>query len=123
VGLYTYDVRFKLFPSNSRHTPRKTWHCGIDPRSTTFHWEGACNTKHAGKRVFIVGDAGGFGEPILGEGISYAIRSGQIAAGAVIRGGDYAGSHFRNAAAYLRKDWRWLTGWPCNFTATSELVT
>lgn len=33
-----------------------------------------------GKRTFLCGDAGGFIDTLLGEGIAYAIRSGQIAA-------------------------------------------
>jgi geranylgeranyl reductase family protein len=34
---------------------------------------------HAG-RIMLAGDAGGFADPFLGEGIYYAIRSGQLAA-------------------------------------------
>lgn len=36
-------------------------------------------------RVVLTGDAGGFADPFLGEGIFYAIRSGQMAAQAVAR--------------------------------------
>jgi geranylgeranyl reductase len=35
-------------------------------------------------RVLIVGDAGGFVSPISGEGIYYAMKSGQLAASAVL---------------------------------------
>lgn len=35
-------------------------------------------------RLFLVGDAAGFVEPFTGEGIAYAIRSGQIASNTII---------------------------------------
>jgi len=35
-------------------------------------------------RVFLVGDAAGLADPVSAEGISYAIRSGQIAAAALV---------------------------------------
>jgi len=36
------------------------------------------------QRIFLVGDAAGFGEPLLGEGIHNAIASGQAAAEAIL---------------------------------------
>ena len=36
------------------------------------------------ERVFLVGDAAGLAEPILGEGIYYAVKSGQAAAEAIV---------------------------------------
>lgn len=53
----------------------------------------------AGSRVLLAGDAAGFVDPFAGEGIAYAIRSGQIAASVisdVIRtndGGDKLGTY------------------------------
>lgn len=38
------------------------------------------------KRVLLVGDAAGFADPVTGEGISFAIRSGQMAAQSLIDG-------------------------------------
>jgi flavin-dependent dehydrogenase len=35
-------------------------------------------------RVFLIGDAAGVADPVSAEGISFAIRSGQIAAGALV---------------------------------------
>jgi flavin-dependent dehydrogenase len=35
-------------------------------------------------RVFLVGDAAGVADPVSAEGISFAIRSGQIAVGALV---------------------------------------
>lgn len=43
------------------------------------------NVARAG--VLLAGDAAGLVEPFLGEGISYALRSGQIAAAAIVEGG------------------------------------
>jgi geranylgeranyl reductase family protein len=37
-------------------------------------------------RVMLVGDAAGLADPVTGEGISHAIRSGQLAAGAIVEG-------------------------------------
>lgn len=37
-------------------------------------------------RVLLVGDAAGFADPVTGEGISYALRSGQLAAQSLIDG-------------------------------------
>ena len=39
-------------------------------------------------RILLVGDAAGLTDPITGEGISYAIESGQCAADAIVKGGD-----------------------------------
>lgn len=38
------------------------------------------------KRVLLVGDAAGFADPVTGEGISFALRSGQLAAQSLIEG-------------------------------------
>ncbi|HET8708022.1 MAG TPA: hypothetical protein VFM46_17085, partial [Pseudomonadales bacterium] len=40
--------------------------------------------KPSSERIFLVGDAAGFGEPLLGEGIHNAIASGQAAAEAIL---------------------------------------
>ncbi|MFN3681726.1 MAG: geranylgeranyl reductase family protein [Nitrospira sp.] len=40
----------------------------------------------ANNRILLVGDAAGFADPITGEGISYAVRSGLLAAESLING-------------------------------------
>jgi flavin-dependent dehydrogenase len=40
---------------------------------------GGIKRKNVGRRVVLTGDAAGFVDPLSGEGIAYAIRSGQIA--------------------------------------------
>lgn len=37
-------------------------------------------------RVLLVGDAAGFADPVTGEGISFAVRSGQLAAQSLVDG-------------------------------------
>ncbi len=49
----------------------------IGPRKGTF----------VQRRVLLAGDAAGFTDPLTGEGISYAVLSGQIAARALVDGG------------------------------------
>lgn len=59
-------------------------------------------------RVLLVGDAAGFAEPLLGEGIYFALKSGQLAAGSVIQGmtnsGISVGKRYQNMLKYLRMD-------------------
>lgn len=50
-------------------------------------------------RVLLAGDAAGFVEPFTGEGIKYAVRSGRLAAEAVIKGCRTG----RSAAEYYRQ--------------------
>ncbi len=38
------------------------------------------------KRILLVGDAAGFADPVTGEGISFAVRSGMLAAQSVVDG-------------------------------------
>ena len=37
-------------------------------------------------RILLVGDAAGFADPVTGEGISFALRSGQLAAQSLVDG-------------------------------------
>jgi flavin-dependent dehydrogenase len=71
---------------------------------------GAERPLHAG-RVLLAGDAGGFADPFLGEGIYYAIRSGQIAgeyAAAALAGGrvDFE-AYTRQANAAFHREFRY----------------
>ncbi len=53
-------------------------------------WRGRPQERLATRRCLLVGDAAGLVDPLIGEGIRYAIRSAEIAAKA-ISGGDLAG--------------------------------
>lgn len=58
-------------------------------------------------RVLLAGDAAGLAEPLLGEGIYYAIRSGQVAAGAILSEGlriGRIGPAYSKAIKELKKD-------------------
>jgi flavin-dependent dehydrogenase len=51
-------------------------------------------------RTLAIGDAGGFAEGVYGEGIYYAMRTGQMAAEAIIDAGDgEAGRHYGERVA------------------------
>lgn len=68
---------------------------------------GAAQHKIAANRIFLVGDAGGFADPLTGEGIYSAIVSGQAAAEAIeaaIRSGTPAHIKFQQATESLRAD-------------------
>jgi flavin-dependent dehydrogenase len=62
-------------------------------------------------RIFLVGDAAGLADPLLGEGLHNAIRSGQAAAGAII--GAETGlsgsplARYRDLLAPIRADLLW----------------
>jgi geranylgeranyl reductase family protein len=45
---------------------------------------GGIKRKVASKRILLIGDAAGFADPFLGEGIAHAILSGKLAARAII---------------------------------------
>ena len=51
------------------------------------------------RRILLIGDAAGLMDPVLGEGIRYAVKSARIAAEAIIRG---------KVSSYTRRIWRTL---------------
>jgi len=59
----------------------------------------------AGAGVLLVGDAAHLADPFLGEGIYYAIRSGRLAADALLAGGDGAEVAARYQAAIAEAIW------------------
>jgi flavin-dependent dehydrogenase len=68
---------------------------------------GAAHHMLTATRTFLVGDAGGFVDPLTGEGIYFAIVSGQAAAEAVeaaLSSGTSAHAHFEQSTARLRAD-------------------
>lgn len=70
---------------------------------------GAENAPPPHRRVFLAGDAGGFADPLTGEGIYGALASGQAAAAAIeaeLRDGMPADSVFAERTAPLRRDLR-----------------
>jgi len=70
---------------------------------------GAENAPPPRRRIFLTGDAGGFADPLTGEGIYGALASGQAAAAAIdaeLRDGMPADSVFAERTAPLRRDLR-----------------
>lgn len=63
-------------------------------------------------RTMLVGDACGLADPLLGEGIFYAHRSGQLAAQAIrvadLQGKDPASLYRRNLNRHVLRELRWI---------------
>ncbi len=53
---------------------------------------------------YLVGEAAGFQDPFMGFGIAYALRSGKLAAGCILGGGDYDRAWRSELMPHLRKD-------------------
>jgi geranylgeranyl reductase family protein len=82
VGLYSLDKHKDLRGALAEYIAHKGFRVSGDPLET-FE---AHRFPYGGYRVavprapvYIVGDAGGFGDPIMGEGIYHALESGRIA--------------------------------------------
>jgi flavin-dependent dehydrogenase len=82
VGIYTLDKNTDLRGHLRRYIARKGFGTTSDPLATLA----AHRFPYGGYRValptapvYIVGDAGAFGDPIMGEGIYHAVESGRIA--------------------------------------------
>jgi flavin-dependent dehydrogenase len=59
------------------------------------------------KRIFLVGDAAGLADPLLGEGLHNAIKSGQAAAHAILQetaGGDMASRCYHKRIGPIKAD-------------------
>jgi geranylgeranyl reductase family protein len=110
VGLYTESAGEKLDRARLSH------YIGVrfaDTRTEAptgqFLGFGAEDASLLPSRVFLVGDAGGFADPLTGEGIHGAIASGQAAAAAIhanLEGKNPAHLAFARITARLRQDLR-----------------
>ena len=60
-------------------------------------------------RVLLVGDAGGLMDPLLGEGVRHAIRSGRLAAEAVLA--EDVGGYSRRVRREMGADFLWGLRW------------
>ncbi|MGA7317525.1 MAG: geranylgeranyl reductase family protein [Silvibacterium sp.] len=70
---------------------------------------GAAQHKIGATRIFLTGDAGGFVDPLTGEGIYFAIASGQAAAAAIeanLSSDTCAHRYFAQVTARIREDLR-----------------
>ena len=82
VGLYTLDKSTSLREQLRTYIARKGFRTTGDPLATfaahRFPY-GGYTVSLPTAPVYIVGDAGAFGDPIMGEGIYHAVESGRIA--------------------------------------------
>lgn len=84
VGLYSCDRNEKI--DRSRLHSYVQMRCGdaiLEDVMGQYAGFGAGCHRPSSARIFLVGDAGGFVDPLTGEGIYFAIVSGQAAAGAI----------------------------------------
>src|SRR5262245_42899756 len=85
VGIYTYDDNVSLSKDQLRAYALDR--LGTDKLEQIAGYPlgfGGRRYAPASDRVVLVGDAAGFSEPLLGEGIHNALKSGQIAAKAIV---------------------------------------
>ncbi len=84
IGLYSYADDEKIDRSRLAAYIRSRFQ-GLSEDSVIGQYAGfgAAQHKPAASRVFLVGDAGGFVDPLTGEGIYFAVISGQAAAKAI----------------------------------------
>ena len=91
----------ELLAGSRRIGPLKGYPLRVDfARSPTY-----------GERVLLVGEAAGLVNPVTGEGIDYALESGQLAAhhlAHMFAEGDFSAAHFKEYDAELRKRYQRL---------------
>ena len=108
VGLYT--SRGAVAPDPARLQAYAQARSGGDALSHLVGQRvglGGWNYRPRSHNVFLVGDAAGLTEPVLGEGIYYAVKSGQAAAEAIVgerSGTAHARDLFRARIRVLARD-------------------
>jgi flavin-dependent dehydrogenase len=108
VGLYTESAEQKVDRPRLEHYIReRLGDATVGKITGQYLGFGAERASASGARVFLVGDAGGFADPLTGEGIYGAIASGQAAAAAIdgeLRGRMKAEEVFAKETAPVRRD-------------------
>jgi len=108
VGLYTSSPALKLKKESLvdyAHTALKT--NAVSNISGGFGCFGGEMYRPHSKKIFLVGDAAGFCDPFLGEGLYNAIKSGQAAAHAInseMNGAGRALAAYRKAISPIQMD-------------------
>jgi geranylgeranyl reductase family protein len=101
VGIYTFDSNVAL--SKDQLRSYAVDRIGTDRISDIAGFPLGFGGRHYApnrERIVLVGDAAGFSEPLLGEGIHNALKSGQAAAAAIIAADQQRAPGLR--AAYMR---------------------
>ena len=102
IGLYTLDKHKTLRSDLARYIAAKGFRATGDPLATFAAHQfpyGGYRIRTPTAPVYIVGDAGGFGDAIMGEGIYHALESGRIAGETIA---DCIGGAARPADYYRR---------------------
>jgi geranylgeranyl reductase family protein len=108
IGLYTIDDAIKLkADALYRYCRKKTGSETLKEMAAFPIGFGGWGYKPGSKRVFLVGDAAGLADPLMGEGLYHAITSGQAAAAAIIQelsGGNSASLCYHDLIGPIKAD-------------------
>jgi geranylgeranyl reductase family protein len=108
IGLYSYSRDEKIDRARlSSYIRARYGEAPAEDVIGQYAGFGAAQHTISATRTFLVGDAGGFVDPLTGEGIYFAVVSGQAAAEAVeaaLETGAPAHLRFKQATAKLRAD-------------------
>ena len=108
VGLYSYAPEEKIDRSRlAAYIHRRFGTVSAEDMIGQYAGFGAAQHKILPTRTFLVGDAGGFVDPLTGEGIYFAIASGQAAAEAIeadLKSQATAHERFAQTTAKVRAD-------------------
>jgi geranylgeranyl reductase family protein len=108
VGLYSYAPDEKIDRSRlAAYIRSRFGSASAEDVIGQYAGFGAAQHKVPPTRTFLVGDAGGFVDPLTGEGIYFAVASGQAAAEAIeadLRDRATAHERFAQATAKVRAD-------------------
>jgi geranylgeranyl reductase family protein len=108
IGLYSYASNEKIDRTRlAAYIRSRRIEGSEDSVIGQYAGFGAAEHKPSAARIFLVGDAGGFVDPLTGEGIYFAVVSGQAAAEAIeaaLESNTPAHEHFVRATAKMRAD-------------------
>jgi menaquinone-9 beta-reductase len=105
VGIYSVKKSTTLKEDLARYVSAKGFTLRSNPFSSFVGHQfpyGGFKVRVPEAPVFLVGDAGGFGDPIMGEGIYHAIESGRIAGQSIVDCAQGSATH-RDYYKRLRK--------------------